>query len=286
MAKKVWNPGTAPTGVGGDTPYSANNNHQSNADELYAHCGADAEGNLPAAQPVNKGGTGATTAAAARTNLGLGTVAVENIVPVNKGGTGATTAAAARTNLGAVAVDYGWGMVAGVSGGSTVGIGDFLSQFNGHSQIFKRDDNNLGLGERYSAGMYVQAQDTFLALGSGYASGRVYYATGSMNNLATIRTGSLYNDAYNPCIGVGQTWTNVMASRALNTTYVNSSEKPIDIAVKFYDNKNNDMRIIVNGSNPVGAFGIGGYITLVATVPAGQSYSASGGTLDAWWELK
>lgn len=36
----------------------------------------------------------------ARTNLGLGTAAVENTIPVAKGGTGATTAAAARTALG------------------------------------------------------------------------------------------------------------------------------------------------------------------------------------------
>lgn len=49
--------------------------------------------------PVNKGGTGATTAAAARTNLGLGSVSTENIVPVNKGGTGANNASAARKNL-------------------------------------------------------------------------------------------------------------------------------------------------------------------------------------------
>ena len=50
--------------------------------------------------PINKGGTNATTAAAARTNLGLGSVATENKVPISKGGTNATTAAAARTNLG------------------------------------------------------------------------------------------------------------------------------------------------------------------------------------------
>lgn len=49
--------------------------------------------------PVNKGGTGATTAAAARTNLGLGSVSTENTLPVNKGGTGATDASAARKNL-------------------------------------------------------------------------------------------------------------------------------------------------------------------------------------------
>lgn len=38
--------------------------------------------------------------ATSRANLGLGTVAVENTVPVAKGGTGATDAATARTNLG------------------------------------------------------------------------------------------------------------------------------------------------------------------------------------------
>lgn len=45
--------------------------------------------------PVANGGTAATSAADARTNLGLGTVAVESTVPVAKGGTGAITAALA-----------------------------------------------------------------------------------------------------------------------------------------------------------------------------------------------
>lgn len=50
--------------------------------------------------PINRGGTGATTTTDARTNLGLGSAAVENTVPVSKGGTGAVNAATARTNLG------------------------------------------------------------------------------------------------------------------------------------------------------------------------------------------
>lgn len=49
---------------------------------------------------VANGGTGATTATGARTNLGLGDVATESIVPVAKGGTGADNATAARTALG------------------------------------------------------------------------------------------------------------------------------------------------------------------------------------------
>jgi hypothetical protein len=50
--------------------------------------------------PVNKGGTGGTTPAEARTGLELGTVATENTVPIEKGGTGSATASAARLTLG------------------------------------------------------------------------------------------------------------------------------------------------------------------------------------------
>ncbi len=61
--------------------------------------------------PLSKGGTGATTAAAARTKLGLGTLATKSAVglggsdvtgtlPVSKGGTGATTIAGILSAIG------------------------------------------------------------------------------------------------------------------------------------------------------------------------------------------
>ncbi|MFB6330624.1 pyocin knob domain-containing protein [Acinetobacter variabilis] len=78
MAKQTVNPGTAPTGAGGDTFRSGSAKLQANDDELYSQLGATAQGVLPAALPISKGGTGATTATAARTNLGLGSAATLN----------------------------------------------------------------------------------------------------------------------------------------------------------------------------------------------------------------
>jgi hypothetical protein len=49
---------------------------------------------------VDAGGTGADNATDARTNLGLGSAAIESVVPISKGGTGATSASLARSLLG------------------------------------------------------------------------------------------------------------------------------------------------------------------------------------------
>lgn len=55
--------------------------------------------------PVTGGGTGATTEAAARMNLGLGAVSTEDVVPVNEGGTGNTAPGPVAANaIGALAI--------------------------------------------------------------------------------------------------------------------------------------------------------------------------------------
>jgi len=68
MAKQTINPGTAPTGAGGDTFRSGSAKLQANDDELYAHLGA---------------GDGSLTAAKTRTALGLGTAATATLTTSN-----------------------------------------------------------------------------------------------------------------------------------------------------------------------------------------------------------
>lgn len=123
MAKQTINQGTAPTGAGGDTFRSGSAKLQANDDELYAQLGATAQGVLPNALPVSKGGTGATTAAAARTNLGLGTAATATL-----------TTSRTESNVGRVIKvgDYGLGSLLH-SEILVEGEYDALTGFMGHS---------------------------------------------------------------------------------------------------------------------------------------------------------
>lgn len=59
-------------------------------------------------QPVNKGGTGAVTAAEARKNLGIKSCGTYDILPIAKGGTGKTTATEALKNLGGMSLTKLW----------------------------------------------------------------------------------------------------------------------------------------------------------------------------------
>lgn len=70
MAKQLITIGTPGAG-GGDPAHVSFKKINDNANELYNQLGVDAEGNLPAALPILKGGTGATTAAAARSSLAV-----------------------------------------------------------------------------------------------------------------------------------------------------------------------------------------------------------------------
>ena len=93
-------------------------------------------------------------------------------------------------------------------------------------------------------------------------------------------------------LGLGQTWQNLTASRALNTTYTNSTGNPIIVYVSLavVSNANNNY-FVINGSvvGYINQYNNGGYVgggNIV--VPAGATYSfaSTGQTLQKWSELR
>lgn len=85
---------------------------------------------LTTALSIPQGGTGGKTALEARTNLGLGTAAVENIVPISKGGTGSSTPFGTASNTFAQGNDARFTTVDGNTGGtltSQLAVQDIIS---------------------------------------------------------------------------------------------------------------------------------------------------------------
>lgn len=95
-------------------------------------------------------------------------------------------------------------------------------------------------------------------------------------------------------LGVGQTWQDMTASRALGTTYTNSTGKPIQLAVSTSTSSSGSVgNFIVNGSivnQPIGGALNASTNPCYGIVPIGATYSitiASGtAALSKWSELR
>lgn len=95
-------------------------------------------------------------------------------------------------------------------------------------------------------------------------------------------------------IGDGQTWQNLKASRAFNTTYTNTTGRPIAVAVTGYSSAGSGMAVValVNGSQVYrGSWGYGASTpnAVFFIVPPGATYSVApngSGSLESWAELR
>lgn len=101
-------------------------------------------------------------------------------------------------------------------------------------------------------------------------------------------------------VGVGQTWQSVLASRALSTTYTNSTGAPIEVAVSGYGNNTasySTMEAYVNGVQIATSFvsdasasWLAAPQTIILIVPNGATYKIdnanAGVTLSNWSELR
>ncbi|MDE2105943.1 MAG: hypothetical protein KGL39_52460 [Patescibacteria group bacterium] len=91
-------------------------------------------------------------------------------------------------------------------------------------------------------------------------------------------------------LGVGQTWQNVIGSRAAGTTYTNTTGKPITAILSQSGSSPVQLNVSINGGSAITfAFG-NGWNSGMFIVPAGATYNVTiasgGGSITSWWELR
>lgn len=115
------------------------------------------------------------------------------------------------------------------------------------------------------------------------------------NNVVTVpnRTFTMAGTDDLKEVGVGQTWQNMTVSRAIGSTYTNTTGKPIVVVVSFATSTNavNSAAISVGGEAiafDVNQGGTGGNCSVSVLVPDGATYSAtnSNNTYIKWMELR
>lgn len=92
-------------------------------------------------------------------------------------------------------------------------------------------------------------------------------------------------------LGYRQSWQNVTGSRAVSTTYTNSTGRPIMVAIGFVSSSDVKVTLSVNGLPVLGSTSTGysgdDYASVSMIIPNGSTYSAttSAGTM-TWLELR
>ena len=90
-------------------------------------------------------------------------------------------------------------------------------------------------------------------------------------------------------IGIGQTWRNVIGSRALSTTYINTTGKPIVVNVTTVAVSPADCLLFIDNINVVRLNTVGATGTVTGIVPNGSSYKVTvpvSISVLEWFELR
>lgn len=125
-----------------------------------------------------------------------------------------------------------------------------------------------------------------------------YVAPSTSGNVLTSNGTAWVSQTPAATLGVNQTWTDVTSSRAIGTSYTNSTDAPIQIAIRtnqpqggsYLTGTVGSVSGIPMGSGYSAGGGYTGFGTLI--VPAGETYSVTihnisgSSSLAAWYELR
>ena len=178
-------------------------------------------GNTTGAVPVACGGTGATTTAGIRSNLGLGNTT--GAVPVANGGTGATSAAAALVNLGLSATAAELNHMKGVTSG-------VQAQLNGKS------NNGHNHDDRYYTESEINSKLSGYSTTSHNHDGR-YLRQYAMNEINIDSTGGCWT------VDISDNAHGTVPSTWVNVTQTTSGHFTIQTAVKCNKDGNTQREV-------------------------------------------
>lgn len=126
---------------------------------------------------------------------------------------------------------------------------------------------------------------------SGDSSGSISLQAPAVAGTTTLTLPTTSGTLATQGVGQGQTWTDMTSSRALSTTYTNSTGKPIMVSVNT-----NSGQAVANGFvNGVqiqwqANYYTGSITSVCYIVPPDATYqvtmSGTGGTIQKWFELR
>ncbi|HDU8655736.1 TPA: hypothetical protein RG711_003306 [Morganella morganii subsp. morganii] len=228
-------------------------------------------------------------------NLGLGDAAKSNVVQAT--GDSITDVMSQRTVtfhlsnkatkddlLTKMDIGYmGWGGKGEAYSPAYVDYVNDLKNADTPTKVMRSDSVTSNAHFKYGTVAYFKSRETFMAVTAAYDGEGVRVLAGNPNTL------SIYNlaDTKN-VIGIGQTWQNMTASRAIGTTYTNATTKPIMISVTKLGRAATTLYINnqVVSSVDYGDGNLQGSLSTI--IPAGSTYKIEvySGTIQGWWELR
>ena len=261
---------------------------------------------------VADGGTGASDAGTARTNLGLGTVATQSAanvaitggaitgitdLAIADGGTGASTAAGARTSLQIGEISQGQTYTAyttaGTSTAYTITPTPSIAAYTANQSFFVTFNAACGTAPTLAISgvatppnlVKQNADGTF----SNIATGDIPINHRSRVTLLSA-TQAWVETLPNVSLGRGQSLQDLTTSRALSTTYTNTTGRPIFVHVRVSTTSATPTSVTLGAysSTTVTASGLG--IQVTGIFPPGDTYSAAiaggSGLLNQWFEYR